>query len=406
MTGVQTCALPIYIGSAPITVSAVEFSNALYFSRMDGGFMINPGEIMNLPISFAPTNIGPVECVITIPNSSTNNPNFWLNANGMGFEGFFHIVEPTGLPYTVVVDSLVGPMDSIQLGDEIGIFDGSTAVGVIVAGALNSESGYNLAGVAWQADPDNGLEGFTPGNPMTFRYFARRNGVAAIYDANHAVISGTGNFGAPPFTVVTLTSGSDPLAPVRILDIPDVSIMEDSGPDTVSDNLNDHFFHTYDSLDFGVLSNDTNAVNVSVDETASLIVTPLENWFGVVDIYVSATDGYFYAYDTVTVSVQNVNDAPQPFALEIVDSVFIDMDNINTDSLTLTWAVAGDTDGDPITYFFTAELRALEIAGGAVLFNMDTIISSRQAKVAYDLLAELIDEQELVNGELDRKSVV
>ena len=99
--------------------------------------------------------------------------------------------------------------------------------------------------------------------------------------------------------------------------------------------------------------------------------------------------------------VENVNDAPQPFALEIVDSVFIDMDNINTDSLTLTWAVAGDTDGDPITYFFTAELRALESAGGAVLFNMDTTLTTSQAKVAYDLLAELIDEQELVNGELE-----
>ena len=46
--------------------------------------------------------------------------------NGTGFEGFFHVIEPTGLPYTVVVDSLIGPSDSVQAGDEIGIFDGNT----------------------------------------------------------------------------------------------------------------------------------------------------------------------------------------------------------------------------------------------------------------------------------------
>jgi len=123
-------------------------------------------------------------------------------------------------------------------------------------------------------------------------------------------------------------------------------------------------------------------VNISATE---LEIIPAANWFGDTEINITASDGSMESSISAALHVENVNDAPQPFALEIVDSVFIDMDNINTDSLTLTWAVAGDTDGDPITYFFTAELRALESAGGAVLFNM----------------AELIDEQELVNGELE-----
>jgi len=45
-----------------------------------------------------------------------------------------------------------------------------------------------LSGIAWQADPDNSLNGFTPGNPLSFRYFARRDNVATIYEASHITL--------------------------------------------------------------------------------------------------------------------------------------------------------------------------------------------------------------------------
>ncbi|SVD67576.1 uncharacterized protein METZ01_LOCUS420430, partial [marine metagenome] len=258
------------------------------------------------------------------------SPTVSRSVNGTGFEGFFNVMEPTGLPYTVVVDSLIGPADSVQAGDEIGIFDGSTPVGVVVVGqqitttdpqsltysvttssnqyccgygipeklfddilyddggvvgsfswddnnpkwlildlgsilAVNKVSifpynvngnilgapqdftlsvsndgviytdiltGQNLnvsiawddfvlnascrfirmdvygnghnrsyagmnelvvwgqvvpstkpSGIAWEADTDKGQAGFTSGNPMTFRYFARRGGAATVYEA-------------------------------------------------------------------------------------------------------------------------------------------------------------------------------------------------------------------------------
>ena len=128
---------------------------------------------------------------------------------------------------------------------------------------------------------------------------------------------------------------------------------------------------------------------------------PILNWFGAVNIYVGATNGYFNVYDTVQVTVQGVNDPPGPFALETVDTVFIDLENVETDFLTLAWAEAADVEEDIITYFVTAELRALSSAGGTVLFNLDTTVSVSQAYISYGLLAELIDEQDLVNGELE-----
>jgi len=131
------------------------------------------------------------------------------------------------------------------------------------------------------------------------------------------------------------------------------------------------------------------------------VVEPQPNWFGAVNIYVGATNGYFNVYDTVQVTVQGVNDPPEPFTLETVDTVFIDLDNVETDSLSLAWAAAADVEDDPITYFVTAELRALASAGGAVLYNMGTTLTASQVHIAYNLLAEFIDEQGLVNAELE-----
>jgi len=69
----------------------------------------------------------------------------------------------------------------------------------------------SLSGIAWQADPDNGLAGFTSGNPLSFRYFARRGGEAVIYEASHITLAGDGNFGTQPFSVVEVTSSAESL---------------------------------------------------------------------------------------------------------------------------------------------------------------------------------------------------
>ena len=55
----------------------------------------------------------------------------------------FLILNPTGLPYTVVIDELETNTDlDILPGDEIGIFDGSTCVGLLLPRKIFPLVGY------------------------------------------------------------------------------------------------------------------------------------------------------------------------------------------------------------------------------------------------------------------------
>jgi hypothetical protein len=205
-----------------------------------------------------------------------------------------------------------------------------------------------------------------------------------------------------PVLLIQVSGQGIPPPPVVIQPLPDITMLEDSGPDTLLVALNDYFTDNYNSsLDIFAISSDTNALEAMIVGGEALVVEPMPNWFGAVNIYVGATNGYFTAYDTVQVTIQGVNDPPEPFALETVDTVFIDLENIETDSLSLAWAAAADVEEDTIIYIVTAELRALASAGGTVLINLDTTVTASPARIAYGLLAELIDEQDLVNGELE-----
>ncbi|MDP6054982.1 MAG: hypothetical protein QF879_21800, partial [Candidatus Latescibacteria bacterium] len=222
-------------------------------------------------------------------------------------------------------------------------------------------SGIN--GIAWEADPDKGLDGFSSGDPMTFRYFSRRDGEAAVYTASHIPLAGTGNFGALPFTVVQVTAESDTLAPARIGEIPDVTILEDSGPNTFSVNFNDYFIHALDPLSFVALSSDTSAVTVQIDGSTAWAVTPAENWYGTTEVYIAGYDGYFYTYDTLQVTVAPVNDAPVVAAIPDVafneDSSYV----LSLDSYT------DDVDNDSTEHDFTATV--LDDTTGNLILSID-----------------------------------
>jgi hypothetical protein len=190
-----------------------------------------------------------------------------------------------------------------------------------------------------------------------------------------------------------------PPTPVCTQPLPDIALMEDSGPDTILVALNDHFTDSYNSnLAFFAFSSDTSALEAVALGANALVVEPQPNWFGAADIYVGATNGSFTVYDTIQVTVAGVNDAPGSFALETIDTVYIDLNNIDTDSLALAWGTATDIEGDPVTYLFTAQLRAP--AGGAVLLDMEMATTQSPARIAYSQLAELTAAQDLVSAEL------
>ena len=298
--------LPLFnSGSEVVVVSALEFECDEYSTISENGFEIDPGEIAQLPISFSPTSIGLNNCIVSITNSSINHPYFSIELSGIGYEGFFNTVSPTGLPHTIVVESLTGPFDTIQTGDEIGIFDGSIAVGVIV---VTDED--TLSGVAWEANMDNDLLGFSVGNPISFRYFTHNNNDPVIYDANHITITGTGNFGHHPYTSVTISATNNPLIPSNIQSIPDINTTEDIGLFQTGVFLNEYFTHPYDPLTYSFHSPSSEGITTELSNESELLITTDENWFGITDIFVSATDGYFTVSDTTLLTVDNINDAP------------------------------------------------------------------------------------------------
>ena len=433
----------------------------------------------------------------------TCHPFFWLLVVTMSVTKLvaqFDPVQPTGLPYHVVITAVLIDSVPAAVGTVIGIFDDTLCVGV---DTVTSDSG-NVDIVTWEGSSNPDLPGFTAGNPISAQLYGSVYDTEVLMVADLTFETGDGLFGygsysavalsavsglAPDITAITDTvtldsvqigdsttaqitfqnEGNVPLTvysvtsdtglfmipdysgqvaagdtvdltitftpieiimvtghivivsndpdqptllipvngegmpppPVVVQPLPDIALLEDSGPDTILVALNEYFTDNYSSLTFFAISSDTSALQAMTMGAEALVVEPQPNWFGVVNIYVGATNGYFNVYDTVQVTVQGVNDPPETFALETVDTVFVNLENVETDSLSLAWAAAADVEDDTITYFVTAELRALSSAGGAVLYNMDTTLTASPARIAYGLLAELIDEQGLVNGELE-----
>ncbi len=135
----STVTVPLFnSGSGALVVDSVVFGNNV-FSVSVNNLMIGVGTTYNLPVLFSPDSVGDYQSAVLFYTDSQLYTAVYRGISGIGYEGFFNVVEPTGLPYTVVVDSLVGPLDSIQVGDEIGIFDDSTPVGVVVAGQQSVE---------------------------------------------------------------------------------------------------------------------------------------------------------------------------------------------------------------------------------------------------------------------------
>lgn len=110
----------------------------------------------------------------------------------------FTPVASTGLPYTIVIENAEIDGAQIQVGDEIGVFDGDVCVG---AGLFDGS--FNFVITAWQAG--QGLPGFTPGNTMRFVIYdnsanMESNNCDAIYSI------GDGTFGNGQFSSLSLNS--------------------------------------------------------------------------------------------------------------------------------------------------------------------------------------------------------
>ena len=300
-------------GSGSVEITAVNITNEQFSSGATGNVVISSGETYPFPLLFHPSEEGFLSATIEFEN---NGKDLYVNVNGYAFEGFFDVVEPTGLPYQILFTSIESEFVGIQIGDEIGIFDGSTAVGVGVVEDMHVDAWLieepinPIVSVSWEFDPDRSMEGFVPGNTVLFRYYAERDGEKAIYEASGLNIEGNGTFGSGQFSVFELNVSSSKIEPEIISPLDDLSIREDSGENEIILDLDTYFLHPFDPLSFGGRSLDTSAIGFIVEGNSTLKVSTKEDWFGNTQAIVFATDGYFFVNDTINIDVRPINDSP------------------------------------------------------------------------------------------------
>jgi len=114
--------------------------------------------------------------IIILTYSLFAQEHFVISASGYGTNGYFNMVDTTGLPTTFVIDSINTEISDLFLDKEIGIFDSSLCVGVAI---WNGTSPFHIT--VWRGDESMGLEGSTPGNPIRFYLYSNNEEGDTVY---------------------------------------------------------------------------------------------------------------------------------------------------------------------------------------------------------------------------------
>lgn len=140
-------------------------------------------------------------------------------------------------------------------------------------------------------------------------------------------------------------------APVWITHIDNQpSIQEDSGETNLFDVDSYVIDLDNDTLTFTVQTEDTSKVDCSIDSTGkNLKIKPAANYYGTTSCTIRASDGSLYADDTFSITVANVQDAPD-FKTPVPDQTMVagTSKNINLNDY------AEDVDGDSLSYSATS----------------------------------------------------
>ncbi|MBZ0265902.1 choice-of-anchor D domain-containing protein [bacterium] len=193
------------VGNADLHVTGITVDgDGFSVDNMD--FVVAPGETYDVMVTFAPTEALEYMGTVTVHSDAANDPDATVDVMGLGYEGvgdlqYYAPVDPTGIPYAVIVLDALLFDEPIAPGMEIGLFDGDLCVG---AGVFDGNFPFPVT--AWQADAGNDLPGFEAGNPILFGIW---DGEMA-WDAEAEFIDGNGTYGFGPFASATLTAGALP----------------------------------------------------------------------------------------------------------------------------------------------------------------------------------------------------
>jgi len=176
------------------------YADDYHFIIEQNEFNLEPGSLVSIPIRFIPDGRGIFSTNVNFLHNAPNVNQNWINISAIGFDGHFETVVPTGLPYTIVVDSALVDYQGLNYGEEIGVFDDSICVGIGVKGLTET-----IQITAWEEDTYYNLPGFSIGDSITFKFWGER------YDENREAgliayyTTGNGLFGYQPLSIVNLS---------------------------------------------------------------------------------------------------------------------------------------------------------------------------------------------------------
>ena len=169
-----------------------------------------------------------------------------------------------------------------------------------------------------------------------------------------------------------------------IQDIPNFEMEEDGGPDTMFINLGEYFSDSYSELSFTCESGNNDFVEVEIIDEIGFVFHPAQNWFGILDVYIHASNGDFTVSDTINVFVSGINDAPNPFNIISMDSVSISTST--EDTIMFNWEASYDIDSDMLLYQFQAELLIEDSLNNQSEYSFGRLIDSTSYVVSFNQL--------------------
>ncbi len=175
------------------------------FSVPQASYLVEPGQNEVIPITFynrtdMTSHFFKTRLYSDDPNTSEFELDVFLQYGETvpATPVYFTPVSSTGKPYTIVITDAKIDGQTIQVGDEIGVFDGELCVG---AGIFNGT--FNFILNAWESDNDLSLPGYTPGNPMTFKLY-KTSADLETNEAEKTYYVGDDTFGFGTFSALSL----------------------------------------------------------------------------------------------------------------------------------------------------------------------------------------------------------
>ena len=104
-------------------------------------------------------------------------------------------------PITFVIEDIAFQESDPLISGEVGIFDGTICVGVEI---WDGNVPFDIT--VWQGDENQGLDGYTPGNPVSFYFYSNNGDENNVYNVEASSPFSGGTFWSGSLSVVELST--------------------------------------------------------------------------------------------------------------------------------------------------------------------------------------------------------